>query len=48
MLGSPIFGAGVDAGGWEGIEGIIGSIMPGPVQPLSEKSVCSSIGSLLR
>jgi len=48
LLGSPIIGAGVGAEGWDGIDGIIGSIMPGPVQPLSEKSVSSSIGSLLR
>jgi len=48
LRGSPIGDAGVGAGGWEGIDGISGSIMPGPVQPLSEKSVSSSIGSLLR
>jgi len=38
-IGSPIGIGGVDGAG-----GYIGSIMPGPVQLLSEKSVGSSIG----
>jgi len=41
-IGSCFIGAG--AGGVEGAGGYIGSIMPGPVQLLSEKSVGSSIG----
>jgi hypothetical protein len=48
IFGSPIMGAGAGAGGCMGVDGIIGSIIPGPVQPLSEKSVCWSIGLLLR
>ena len=43
MLGSSISGAGSGAGGWKGWDGSIGSIIPGPVQPLSEKSLCSNI-----
>jgi hypothetical protein len=38
---SPAIGEGEGADGMTGIDdGIIGSIIPGPVQPLSEKSVC--------
>jgi hypothetical protein len=48
-FGAPIgcsrIGAG--AGGIGGAGGYVGSIMPGPVQLLSEKSVGSSIGSFL-
>ena len=40
MLDSSAIGEGEGVDGIEGIEGISGSIMPGPVQPLSEKSVC--------
>jgi len=43
--GSSIIGAGLGIGGGDG--GYIGSIMPGPVQLLSEKSFGSSIGSPL-
>jgi hypothetical protein len=43
--GAPI-GAGI--GGAGGADGNIGSIIPGPVQPLSVTSRFSSIGSLLR
>jgi len=42
-LGAPI-GCDIGAGGVGGAGGYIGSIMPGPVQLLSEKSVGSSIG----
>jgi hypothetical protein len=45
LSASPIIGDGEDGG--TTVDGIIGSIMPGPVQPLSEKSVCWRIGSLL-
>ncbi|PYP30158.1 MAG: hypothetical protein DMD47_10350, partial [Gemmatimonadetes bacterium] len=44
--GSSIIGAGCGEGAEGG--GYIGSIMPGPVQLLSEKSFGSSIRSLLR
>ncbi|OLB07386.1 MAG: hypothetical protein AUH06_05570 [Gemmatimonadetes bacterium 13_2_20CM_69_27] len=43
--GSSIIGAGLGIGGGDG--GYIGSIMPEPVQLLSEKSFGSSIGSPL-
>jgi hypothetical protein len=42
-IGASRIGAG--AGGIGGAGGYVGSIMPGPVQLLSEKSVGSSIGS---
>ena len=45
MVDSPVIGEGEGADGGTLVYGIIGSIMPGPVQPLSEKSVC--IESLL-
>jgi hypothetical protein len=48
MLDSPSIGEGDGAGGRLGTDGMIGSIMPGPVQPLSEKSVCWRIGTFLR
>jgi hypothetical protein len=41
-IGSSLIGAG--AGGVEGAGGYIGSIMPDPVQLLSEKSLDSGIG----
>ncbi|PYP59120.1 MAG: hypothetical protein DMD44_05930 [Gemmatimonadetes bacterium] len=44
-IGSSIIGAGV--GGVGGAGGYSGSIIPGPVQLLSEKSVGSSIGRSL-
>jgi hypothetical protein len=45
-LGAPIGSGriGAGAGGVDGAGGYIGSIMPGPVQLLSGKSVGSSIG----